>query len=117
MKAVFLAAIFFMVFQGSANASALPPVPTNIVNAPKAQFIGSMVTSASGKFAATVTPANPQFKDCAACKEWLSGATLTDNVAKFTNSAVSAVWDTAGFLGYVGDCVDSNTGLSCSVPE
>jgi len=110
----FIACLAFMVFGGSASATALPPVNTNIVNAPKAQFIGSMITSASGKFAATVTPANPQFKDCAACTAWLDGATLTDAVGKFTNTAVQSVWGTAGFLGYVGTCVDSTTGAVCS---
>lgn len=117
MFKVILVAITAFYFVVPAHASALPPIDTRIVNAPKAQFIGSMVTSASGKFAATVTPANPQFKDCAACNAWLDSATLNTSAAKFTNAAVQAVWVTNGFLGYVGDCVDSNTGLSCSVPE
>jgi len=101
MFKIALVAITAFYFVVPAQASALPPIDTRIVNAPKAQFIGSMITAAPGKFNATVTPANPQFKDCAACNAWLDSATLNTSAAKFTNSAVQAVWVTSGFLGYV----------------
>lgn len=116
MFKIVLVAITVFYFVVPAQASALPPVPTTITNAPKAQFIGSMVTSAVGKFATTVTNVNPQFKDCAACNSWLDNATLTEK-AKFTNAALQTVWDSVGYVGFVGDCINSNTGLSCSVPE
>lgn len=111
---MFFAVAMFMFFGGNVSASELPPVPTTITNAPKAQFIGSMVTATPGKFTTTVTPLNPQFRDCAACTAWLDGATLTENVAKFTDAQVQTVWGTSGYLGYVGTCVNSLTGAVCS---
>ena len=123
MKAVILAAAFFMMFQGHANATT-PAVPTNIVNAPKAQFIGSMVTANNdniGKINATATPLNPQFKDCAACNTWFANSNglpaVSGIAAKFTNTNPQKSWAVGGYVGFIGSCVDSNTGNSCAAPE
>ena len=115
------ACLMFMVV-GQANATSLPPVPTNIVNAPKAQFIGSMVTANADKLnlvPTTVTPLNPQFKDCNACNNWLSNSIGVSSglAAKFTNSTLQTSWGKTGLVGFVGSCVDSQTGNSCAVPE
>lgn len=113
MFKIVLVAITMAYFVVPAQASALPPIDTRIVNAPKAQFIGSMLTATPGKFAATITPMNPQFKDCAACNAWLSGSTLTEAIAKFTDTTMQTVWGTSGYFGYIGTCVDSTTGAVC----
>lgn len=120
MKAVILAALAFIVMD--ANATVLPPVNTNIVNAPKAQFIGSMVTAnndSAGKITATATPLNPQFKDCAACNAWFgnSNGVASGLAAKFTSTNMQTAWTRNGLVGFIGSCVDSQTGNACQVPE
>lgn len=124
MKAVILAAAFFMLFQGHANATSVS-VPTTITNAPKAQFIGSMVTanndnSGSKVIRQAVTPLNPQFKDCTACRNWLDDQT-TGLVAKFvggnSSAPMAASWAVTGYIGIIGKCVDSLTGYACPVAE
>lgn len=106
-----------MVYMGHANASGVA-VPTNIINAPKAQFIGSMVTQIEGsiqKISASVTPVNPQFKDCNACTNWLDNGTTA--TAKFTKTTTQSAWTSQGSLGFVGNCIDSQTGNICGVAE
>ena len=128
MKAVLLAAIAFMVMD--ANATALPPVPTNIVNAPKAQFIGSMITAQTNSTATqvirqSVTPINPQFKDCEACNSWFENLSSSNPglIAAFAGSgngigaSLLGSWEKYGYVGYIGGCSDITTGLSCVVPE
>lgn len=96
----------------------VPAVPTNIINAPKAQFIGSMVTSIEGsiqKISPSVTHVNPQFKDCNACMNWLDNGTTA--TAKFTKTTTQSAWTSQGSLGFVGNCIDSQTGGICGVVE
>lgn len=117
-----IVACLVFVIVGQANATSLPPVPTNIVNAPKAQFIGSMVTANADKLnlvPTTVTPLNPQFKDCVACNNWLANSIGVSSglTAKFTNATLQTSWSKTGLVGFIGSCVDSQTGNACSVPE
>lgn len=95
-------------------------VPTNIINAPKAQFIGSMVTvnnDSIGKIPASVTALNPQFKDCAACNTWFNDSVALPAVsglyAKFTNAGTQKGWAANGAVGFIGSCVSSQTGDFC----
>lgn len=116
-KALLVVVTMLAMNQASATGVA---VPTNIVNAPKAQFIGSMVTANGEKTSlvpTSVTPINPQFKDCAACLKWLDGSTVSAAVAKFTSATLQTSWGKTGLIGFVGECVDSNIGNNCAVPE
>lgn len=121
-KALLVVVSMWMVVgcDSTANATGLPPVPTNIVNAPKAQFIGSMITANADKTSlvpTTVTHVNAEFKDCSACNNWFTNSNglpaVSGLAAKFTSTTLQNSWSKTGFIGYVGSCVDSQTGYSC----
>lgn len=119
----FIACLAFMVFGGSASATALPPVNTNIVNANKAAFVGSMITSQTNPTASevirqAVTPLTIEFRSIEACQAWLTNiASATPGVsATFIGSGngvgklLDADWIKYGYIGYIGGCVDITDG-------
>ena len=125
----FIACLVFMFFGGTASATVLPPVNTNIVNANKAAFVGSMVTSQTNPTASevirqAVTPLNREFRDFAACENWLAnlaGATPGVSATFIGNGngvgrLLDADWVKYGYIGYIGGCVDITNG-SVTAPQ
>lgn len=123
-----LVAITAAYFVVPAHANSLPPVNTNIVNANKAAFVGSMITSQTSNTSTktirqAVTPVNREFKNCEACNAWVANLDLPNPglVAKFVGNAngsgnlLDADWTQYGYIGYIGGCSDITTGLSCPV--
>lgn len=124
-----LVAITAAYFVVPAHASTLPPVNTNIVNANKAAFVGSMITAQTSSLAnqvirQSVTPLNVLFSNMAACETWVGnlGSIAPGLTAKFIGSgngiggSLAASWDKYGYVGYVGGCVDTTSG-TVSLPE
>lgn len=124
---VTMSALYLM---NTASAASLPPANTNIVNAPKAQFVGSMIVSQTNTTSTqvirqAVTPLNPQFKDCDACNAWTANLESANPglIAAFVGSgngigaSLPASWAKYGYVGYIGGCSDITTGASCVVPE
>lgn len=125
-----LLVVVTMVFVSQANAASLPPVNTNIVNANKAQFIGSMITAQTNTTSTqvirqAVTPLNPQFKDCDACNAWAANLESANPglISTFVGSgngigaSLPSNWAKYGYVGYIGGCSDITTGASCLLPE
>lgn len=115
-----LLVVVTMLIVNQASATGLPAVNTNIVNASKAQFIGSMITANGEKTSlvpTTVTHVNAEFKDCTACNTWFASSNVSGLAAKFTSTTMQTSWGKSGLIGFVGSCVDSQTGLSCAVSE
>ena len=123
MFKVILVAIAAFYFVVPAQASALPPVPTNIVNANKAAFVGSMITAQTNPLATevirqAVTPLTVEFRDFAACKDWLAnlaGATPGVSATFIGNGNgvgknLDADWVKFGYIGYIGGYIDITNG-------
>lgn len=107
----------------NANAAGLPAVNTNIVNANKAAFVGSMITSQTHNSGTVVirqavTPINREFKDFAACEAWVANLATPDSflVARFIGEGngqgknLATDWEKYGYVGYIGGCVDVTDG-------
>lgn len=124
---VAITAIYFVV---PAHASTLPPVNTNVVNANKAAFVGSMITAQTSTLATqtirqAVTPIVVEFRTISACETWISniGSSTPGLVAKFAGNAngygsvkLAADWEKYGYVAYIGGCVDITNG-SVSLPQ
>lgn len=99
-----------MVYVGHASATTLPPVPTNIVNLDKAQFVGSLVVANLNPNAANnIKPASDNlvvgFRDMAACQAFVDGFTLTFKIDGNAHSTTQASWETQTYAVLVGGCV------------
>jgi len=128
MFKIVLVAITAAYFVVPAHANSLPPVNTNIVNANKAAFVGSMITAQTNSTATevirqAVTPVNREFKNCEACNAWVANldSSTPGLVAKFIGNGngigqnLETDWAKYGYIGYIGGCSDITTGLSCPV--
>jgi hypothetical protein len=118
-----LVAITMAYFVVPAQAASLPPVNTNIVNANKAAFVGSMITAQTNPTATevirqAVTPLTVEFRNIEACQAWLAnlaGATPGVSATFIGNGNgagknLDADWAKFGYIGYIGGCVDTTDG-------
>ena|SRR5690348_2155500 len=108
MKAVFLAAVFFMIFQGKANAT--DGIPTTITNSDKFQLQGALVVTNKNPDGAiqvrqAVVPLNIQAKTLPACQASAAAACNATLLGNGLTSKITTSWLTDGYCVVLGECV------------